>query len=775
MYIVDTETCGFHGPTILIQYQHQYDTEVSLHNVWYSKVRDTLELIEQIVDEGIIGFNLAFDWFHLCQTYTTLKLLNPDYYPSIVEYALAEEKGRFGKCLKPSNCFDIMLHARRGKYQTVMDRKPIRIKKVPIALVYKLRDELDKRIQFPDIYFARKQDPTQRWKIRDIKNDLDEEIEGFKDLVLDFAPSSSLKALAIDTGVRNEDDRYYFQDIDINSKFKPVEFGYAPYALAPFKHKQFNKLVYPSPDNWYGKWPQVIQWHIDHWTMTEPLKYAVQDVEDTRGLYEYFGYPEPNDLNSILSCMVGALRWSGYSVDTEKLKELRDQDVEDLKKCKVAFNSARVVKYYISQVMSPTEELLIRKSTKSQILESIAKWTVDDVCECSALNSNCKICGGTGLVSSNIKHPAAERALEILSARHKQKEIEIFDKLIEAGRFHASFKVVGTLSDRMAGADNLNPQAIKKQKDIRAAFGFSTDDEVLCGGDWDSFEVNIADALWYDENAHNILVKGEKLHCYMGMAMYPGHTYDEIKATDGLGEDKDLYTRGKRGVFLYIYGGNAFSMQSKIGIDAETSERAIEGFSRKFPGWAKGRDKIFEQFASLKQEKGIGTKVTYTPASDYVESLYGFKRYFTLENRIIKELYDLSSDPPKDWLKLPITVVRREREQTVGGAVRSALLAAAFQIQGRNQRAAGNHRIQSTGATLTKMLQKELWDLQPIGIHTFKVKPFNVHDEIMCPCNNMETAELTKDIIDNFVIKYRKDIPLLKMDWKIGIKSWGEK
>ena len=60
----DTETCGLHGPAVLIQVQFN-NGEIYLHDVWLSPVKDTLALIRAIVKcDIIVGFNLTFDWFH---------------------------------------------------------------------------------------------------------------------------------------------------------------------------------------------------------------------------------------------------------------------------------------------------------------------------------------------------------------------------------------------------------------------------------------------------------------------------------------------------------------------------------------------------------------------------------------------------------------------------------------------------------------------------------------------------------------------------------------
>ena len=67
-------------------------------------------------------------------------------------------------------------------------------------------------------------------------------------------------------------------------------------------------------------------------------------------------------------------------------------------------------------------------------------------------------------------HPAAYRAKELLDIKVANKERELYDKLILAGRFHADFIVVGTKSSRMSGASGLNAQGIKATKKVRRCF-----------------------------------------------------------------------------------------------------------------------------------------------------------------------------------------------------------------------------------------------------------------------------------------------------------------
>lgn len=767
MIFFDTETCGFHGPTVLIQWAED-DGPIHLHNVWKEPARKTMELIEFFCENAICGFNLAFDWFHLCQTYTTLSLLPQGQIPEINEYALKEKEARDGLCLKPASACDIMLLARQGKYQTTMNRAPIRVKKVPTPLAYELAEELSARIPLKDIYFAQYSDPTRRWQVQDLYDDFGDVIPEFKDLTLTFAPSSALKALAQDAlGI---EDAILFNEVGLPKSASPEELGYAPYALA-----------IGTPGNWNKAWPMVIDRHISHWAFN-PLarEYAEKDVEYTRDLYKFFGSPEPGDTDSTLACMVGAVRWRGFKIDKEGIAKLKAKAVQKVVETKSRFNfeSPKVCKKYMGDVLTETEKVVMRQgdsiTTKATVLEVIAKWTNQILCpECEGMG--CNNCKQEGLIDGDEIHPAAIRAREILDARHAKKEIEIYDKLLTAGRFHASFKVIGTLSTRMAGADGLNPQGIKRAEEVRQQFPLASPPLILCGGDFGGYEVSIADAVYNDPKLHEQMLSGKKIHALFGMKLFPGKTYDEIVATKGEANLEDnLYTRAKNCVFAMLYGGEAYTLMKRGNIPEDVANQAYNEWLKDYTVWAKERQKYTDMFCSMRQPGGIGTKVEWHEPEDYIDSMFGFRRYFTLENRICKALFDLASDPPEHWSNIKLRVVRRDREQTALGALRSALYAAAFALQAANMRAAGNHVIQSPGATITKELQRRLWDLQPAGINQWRIQPMNIHDEVLAPMIPQIMDKAT-ELVDDFVEEYRKWIPLLEMEWKVRIPNWADK
>lgn len=837
MYFIDTETCGFNGPATLIQWAKD-DGEINLHEVWFEPISKTLDLIEELCSECVVGFNLAFDWFQLQKLYNVLSLakehLDKDAIPLafIDEIANLEADARDGLCIKPKEAFDLMLHARKGPYQSTMDRKDIRIKRVPKQLAGFIQRQLSERIQLNPIYFKKSNDPTQ-WKLRPIKNSITgQEDPDFIDIILEFSPTSALKAIVKDAGLRG-DDRLVYANIEPN--LKPIEISWAPFATAISEGPMwFADLKMRSGRKKGFTWPKIIESHAGHWRYNQDAReYAYQDVEDTRNLYYHFGSPEVNDDDSVLACMVGSVRWHGYSIDLNKVNSA-------IKKCKEKIEQtpigARQCYAWLREIMTTDEAAALtdengKETTKKVILESIAKWTKDcncvkkeviktDVADDSGfgdtititstkkiIDPNCTACKGIG----EQKHPVAERAKSILDARQENTKLAMLRKLRSAKRFHPAASVIGSLSGRMSGRTEggsgqrikgLNALGIQHDKETRKIFTFAHPGMQLTGGDFDAFEISIAVAAWNDPDINRELLTCNickyvhtpdefrvlnhcpkcgkkdslrKIHALFAMSLFPGKTYDEITATKG--SSNDLYDKGKRGLFGGVmYGGNEDTLVRRIGIPYEDAKAGRESFFQRYSGVQAAQKRCYDSFCSMRQPGGIGKKVEWHEPKDYVESLLGFRRWFTLENKITKALFDLAENPPEEILDLPIKVQRRKDGtwQKIGNAVRSALFAAAFQIQAQCMRAALNHEIQSTGAGLTKRLQRSIWDLQPVGIGPWQLMPMNVHDEVLCPA----IPEIIPNIVNtvnDFIEEYKGLIPLIKMQWKIDLKTWADK
>jgi len=804
MYVFDTETCGLHGPIILIQYQKidsvsniKDNDSIVLHNVWHSPIQETLDVIENFCNEGVIAFNLVFDWFHICQLYTTLYELGircgfdaepVDY---IDKYAELEPIARDGNCVKPRHALDLMLYARKGPYQSTMERKNIVIRRVPTVLAKSLQNKLDKAITLDSIYFARRREYKEyNWDIETCNDDVT-----FSNLTLRFKPSIALKVLAQE--ILGIQPNAIIKDII--PKPSPLEHGWAPFALAlsNAKNNWRVRLVTSTGVKQGYAWPGVIRHHISHWEYNKFARiYARNDIVYTRDLYYYFR-AEVDDDDSILAAQVGAARWKGYAINKQGIERLRENAVELSSK---APKAPKKVFEYIAPYLSETEKSVLQESTKRSVLETLAD-ALQPCTDCDG--QGCEKCKGTG--NTEVPHPAAKYAKACLDARKAKKEIELYDKLLEAGRFHASLKIIGTLSSRMSGADGLNPQGIKHDRYVREQFPLASPPLKLIGGDFMSFEVSIIDAICNDPKLRRDLstcakckkvwplelyakqIKcphcGEydrdsnepcrqKFHGLFAMGLAPGKTYDEIIATKGT--EDDLYDKGKRGGFSQFYGGTWETLVDRLSVSEDVAQACEKWFNEEYKGSQRFKDEIFDDYCSMRQPEGIGTRVEWHDPKPYVESLLGFRRYFTIENTICHELFKLANALPKNWKEIKIKCIRRDREQSVSGALMSALYAAAFSIQAKNMRAAANHRIQSTGATILKELQCKLWELQPIGVSEWRIQPLNIHDELMVPIKpGLETQ--AKEIVDTLVESKRDLIPLIAIGWSSHLTSWADK
>lgn len=749
----DTETCGFVGMPVLLQSQVEGSDEIELYELWREPIRKSLDLIEWMMQQNLIGFNLTFDHFQLCKFYTVLDaftkankhLDNRRPVDFIQDIARFERAGMDGPCLKPASACDLMLLARKNKWQITMERSDIRVKRVPTQIAWDLAKVLEERIIFDPILFARSQAKRAKWVVKDIELKNGRVDQNFKDLVLTFKASGGLKALAVAACDFLPKDVISYQDVAVPKQFLPDEVEYAPFADA-IKHR-YAPRKYKNRRKTPLTWVDLIEFHIDHWAFNPGARqYAKNDVVFTRALWKAFGEPEGNDIDSRLACAVAAVRWRGYSVD---LPGLEDLIRETQAKKKAAPTSPAKVKEYISELLSDEEKAILDiTKTGKLVLE--------------------------GIVADPLfaDHPVRARAAAVMAARFADDELKLYKKLVLAQRLHFSVKVIGALSSRMSGDNKLNPQGVKRDKNIRRKFTYAHGGLLFLGGDFDSFEVGIADSKYKDARLHAELMAGKKIHTLFAKMLFPEATEEEIIASKG-SSVLDMYDYGKRGVFSQIYGGNWSTLVKRLRVSDILAKAAEARWLKNYPGIAQARADIERRFCSMKQPGGIGSRIIWSDAADYVESMIGHKRFFTLENRICKELYELANKPLARWKDIEGKVVRRDRTQTIGGAVMSALFACAFAIQSSVARQAGNHEIQSTGAEITKDVQGAIWDVQPIGIHPWLVQPCNIHDELLCP-THPDVVDRVKTIVADRIKHHSQLVPMIAMDFK-RMETWADK
>jgi hypothetical protein len=804
---LDVETCGFHGVPVIVQYAIN-DGPIQIHEFWRTPMGVTQDLIRMFCENIVVGFNLAFDWFHIQKIYNIFEkydapdLIPLDYIDHISEYEMA---ARDGSCVKPFGALDLMLYAKKTDLQITMDRGDIRVRRVPSVLAWDLAKLLDKKITLDPILFAgRKKKFMPKFDVYDIKQSDGTIHPSLKDVVLKFRPSAALKAIAehklgVNTATR-------FEEIELDKRYYPEEYGYAPFWKAKGIKERGKRARHAGKTE---KWPKVLQHHINHWAYNKLARqYAEDDIKYTRSLDALWNYPQHSDDDSILACSVASCRWKGYRLDDTKLRELIQQ-YKEKQKFPTAPNR---VKEYLREVMNPIEWAASRLeiTTKKAVLKDLADNWKD--------------------------HEAGLRSKNVLDARAADKKVEVLEKLLSAGRFQPSLKIIGALSGRMSGADGLNPQGIDKTKEVRSCFPLAFDGEILLGGDMQSFEISIADADYNDPKLREALLtcercnlqvtiddrgkkkcmtclhrqaglehprcptcnlpgdprkeknkKGEievKYYCYQckgaetksfhalfAMGFWPHMTYEEIMATKGT--SNPIYNYAKNAAFATLYGAQAAKIAATLGLDEDAAQEGFLRFWRTFSVAGQKRKQVEYGFTSL-YSSDTGGAIKRKKANDSIESLLGFRRFFTLENYLIGCLYEIANDPPAAWLKLRQKIVRSRRgEQLVGNALRSALYGSAFAVQNAIIRQAANHRIQSTGAGITKRVQVAIWDIQPAGISSWRVRPLNIHDEIQCPTDPVYAEEVERRVYAE-VEKFRPLVPLIGIDFG-RLNSWADK
>lgn len=720
MIFLDTETCGFTGPVVLIQYAVD-DGKVILYEVFKEPIAKTLRLLKWLCENDICGFNLTFDWFHLVKLYNILEAHQDHNYPPRIVECIYWTKQKTRKwCLRPKSALDLFLYLRKTKWQDLMGRKEFRLRDVPYQLANSLRDLLNKNLSFSDIYFFHRSDKS--WLIEPTEN------KKLVDVVLKLAPSSGLKAVVhellripviydgtIPLFKNREDEEFYGSEVSYN-----------PYSIV---------------------WAEELTRHAEYWHSDKKARqYAQEDVIHLQRLYEHFYSPESGDVDSELAICVGAVRWHGYNLNMKEINKQYQEKFKIWNQKEINVNSPIDTKEYLIEV-AEDYELAFIPNTTAKTLEALSK----------------------------LRSLLGKRASYVKQLRELKKELDILRKLKSTGRFCPEFKIIGTKSGRMSGgsaeittSESLNPQGIQHKNSFRKLFKMFDGEFTFSGGDFESFEVTIADAAYGDEKLREDLESGKKFHALLGSILYEKE-YDEVLL------DEELYYKAKQGAFSIIYGAQKKKIAEVAGIPEEEAEESLEEFFETYPQIASSRKEVFDAFCSMKQPAGVGTEVIWDEPAEYIESLLGFRRYFNLENRIAKILFNLARNLPKNFTGGSETIIRRTSrgQQTLRGALQSSLYALAFSIQAKNMRAAANHVIQSTGAYITKSLQKAIWDCQPVGIAEWQVIPMNMHDEVLV-CHRLELMEKINEIVRNFVKENQQYVPLLAIDWKNNLSNWGE-
>ncbi len=492
--------------------------------------------------------------------------------------------------------------------------------------------------------------------------------------------------------------------------------------------------MYWEDEGGYCHWENRMEKHklersIDHWMFNDiAIQYAKNDIQYLRNLKADFNL-QCGHYDNELAIMAANVKCKGFAIDIDEVQRQYDQYNNDKR---LAPTAPRAVLEYVTEPMEELDAVMIQ-DTKALTLQNIAKLMDGE---------------------------PAERAKLVIKARKAQSRCKLMEKLLHAKRFYPEFRICGTLTNRMSGGGKINPQGIAREETIRKIFTFNdkSDNYVLSGGDADVFEISIAQAVHKDKQMDIDLTNGYKIPVFLAAEAF-GKSYDEVVATKG--SQNDLYVLGKNGTYALFYGGNAHTLTFRMGVKESIATTIEKKFHIRYDGFAKNRAEIMEDFTTHEDREEF--------RRNYVASLLGHRRYFTLEEKIIKEYKEALQEI--DNLNDGIMVIRttNKGKQTAKNATISALWGAIYGMQSRCGRQAVNHVVQSTGAELMKMLQAEIWALQLYGVSKPVVMPMNIHDEILC--YNSVPADVD-GIVKTYVSETRKLIKHFGITWKQEMSSW---
>lgn len=553
------------------------------------------------------------------------------------------------------------------------------------------------------------------------------------------------------------------------------EYGLPTIALDdvwPLPEKGTEKAWLPYPD------PQVhdpIEAQCDL-ILAQPehdfYRYSKLDILYLKVLYEKLGHPEP-DYNSELCHNMAYTRYYGFAVDKAALA-----DAERFYGDKVSFIEHQIQGINLRsskdrlELLKPYFPLLA--STKKSVLKHLAA------------NETGR---GAELAEAMVEYgPSRQRLLQI------QKVAEC-----RTGRAHPDLRVMGTPTNRMAGTSGLNWQGIGAVDEYEIDTEIDEMDELPeelveawnsaddydkqkvglrhailtpCVGDWSSFEVMIANAVYNDPQLNEDLKNGVDLHSMGTVNWHPmikklGVSYEEFK--EGY-ENNVRWDKARKGIKAVIFGSfyfcTAHAVSNALGILESEAQTILDGLYDRYRGMKRYRAAIEADFLTADPGRWSGDSVKRMKRS--MVDLTGFERHWNFEAAVAELMWELGNSK-KIRTGIGGKIVRNVTKgpQSIDMAVTSACLGSAIAIQAAVSRQAGNFKIQCTGATLNKKLQAELWT-------RLRVPTLQIHDELVSCDHPHFNFDSYSSIVDAFTEKTREIVPMVK--FKYGkTERWSDK
>jgi hypothetical protein len=528
-------------------------------------------------------------------------------------------------------------------------------------------------------------------------------------------------------------------------------------------------------------WPELLRDHIEFWnTNPQAVKYALDDITLLRKLDKHLGERD-TDFDGELACQVASCRMAGFTTEADALARAAGHSQEVLDTAEINVDAHLRVREWIADSLDEFEaETILADGCNKKVLKKLVSDMVATERE-ECCGSGCGYCGGKGYIEPG-PLPVAEKAAHVLKVRKHKKRKQLFDKLAVAQGAYPSFRVIGTKSGRMSGADGLNYHGIDGSKDIREIFTLAGPGEIVCGGDMNSQELAIAAAVMNDDALARDIETGRSLHGEFASTIL-NVPYEQVMAgkEDKGSPEGQAYAKAKVCIYAMLYGAAAYNISVTLGCSEAEAQSKMDRFFEKYPHMKSTRKFVT---ASLQCLSSDGGKIHVTrPDQDSIKSLFGYTRSFEIEMSVIRSIVDamefIRAQSNSDAgnvsflsLKQSKVIRKKDREQTALGACMSALYGAAFSLQGKIQRAALNHLIQSAGRTCTLRVQKRIWDdVQPVGVGEFRVKLMSVHDEIVT-VSKPEYAKPIEQAVYAEMQALTGQVPLLSLDWATDVGSW---
>lgn len=507
-------------------------------------------------------------------------------------------------------------------------------------------------------------------------------------------------------------------------------------------------------------------------------KYSKLDILYLKALYEKLGHPTP-DYNSDCCHSIAYGRYFGFDVDHQALREAEFYYGSKVRaiEAKISGVNLRSSKDRL-ELLKPYFPLLA--STNKKVLKHLAEHETGP---------------GAELAEAIVEYgPSRQRLLQI------QKIMEC-----RTGKAHPDLRVMATPTNRMAGTGGLNWQGIggvdevfeseldvdhdeadldieelieaqleaeDREFEVKQKVGLRKAILTPCVGDWASFEVHIAAQVYDDKQLQEDIKNKVCLHSMGSVQFHPkikalGVDYATFKAGY---EDNLEWKKIRKGIKSVIFGSfyfcTAHSVAESLNIPEHEAQAILDGLYDRYPGMRRYRTQIEAEFLTADTERWSRDSVSRMKRS--LTDLTGFTRHWNFEADVAQAMWELGNGKQiKSGIAGKIIRNLEKGQQSIDMAITSACLGSAIAIQAAVSRQAGNFRIQSTGATLTKMMMAEVWN-------RLRVPTLNVHDELFPPHHPLYNPETYAEVLNDFVSYAKTVVEGLRFDYA-PTERWSDK